>query len=124
MTNKLWIIKDKTDRISQAEKRYKRLLEDKGLRPSTIRSYSFHLHRYLKFVNTDRPSEDDLERFRENLFDKRVSKSYHNNYKSAIQLYHEMIGEEVKMPFLSRNETIPYFFSEEEINRFFEQYII
>lgn len=30
-----------------------------------------------------------------------------------------MIGERVEMPFLTRNDTIPYYFSEQEITRFF-----
>jgi integrase/recombinase XerD len=57
--------------------------------------------------------------FRESLFDRRVSRGTHNNYKFAISEYHRMLGEDVDIPFLPRNDRLPYFFTEEEINRFF-----
>lgn len=77
------------------------------------------MHLYLKFAGTDRPSDADLKAFRESLFDRRVARSTHNNYKFCITEYHKMLGESVEIPFLPVNEKLPYFFSEEDINRFF-----
>jgi integrase/recombinase XerD len=94
-------------------------LENRGFRPTTIRVYSSNLHRYLRFAGTDRPSEKDIKAFREGLFDRQVGRSTHNNYKFCITEYHRMLGEKVDIPFLRRNDTLPYFFSEEDVDRIF-----
>jgi integrase/recombinase XerD len=107
------------DGIDQAVQRYRRYLENKGFRPSTINVYSANLRLYLKFAGTDRPTQNNLKMFREGLFDKHVARSTHNNYKFCITEYHRMLGETVEIPFLPRNEKLPHFFSEQEIDRFF-----
>jgi integrase/recombinase XerD len=114
-----WSIRNGEDEIEQAVERYRRYLENKGFRPTTIGVYSANLRLYLKFAGTDRPSENDLKAFRESLFDRQVSRSTHNNYKSCITEYHKMFGEKVDIPFLPMNETLPYFFSQEEVYRIF-----
>jgi hypothetical protein len=53
-----WSIKDSSDVIGIALKRYQRFLEQQGRRPSTVTSYLFHAEKYLRFANTERPSED------------------------------------------------------------------
>lgn len=114
-----WSIRNGEDEIEQAVERYRRYLENKGFRPTTIGVYSANLRLYLKFAGTERPSENDLKAFRESLFDRQVSRSTHNNYKSCITEYHKMFGEKVDIPFLPMNETLPYFFSQEEVYRIF-----
>ncbi len=114
-----WSIRNTEDGIDQAVERYKRYLENKGLRATTIRAYSDNLHIYLRFAGTDRPSENDLKSFREGLFDRQVARSTHNNYKFCITEYHKMLGEKVDIPFLPRNEKLPHFFSEQEVTRIF-----
>ncbi|MDD1752657.1 MAG: hypothetical protein LUQ38_06155 [Methanotrichaceae archaeon] len=91
-----------------------------GLRPSTFNGYAGYLSVYLKFAGTDRPSEKVLHEFRENLFDRHLARSTLNNYKYAISAYHKMLGEKVEIPFLSRSDSITYFFSEDDITHFFE----
>lgn len=114
-----WSIRKTEDGIEQAVERYARYLENKGLRPTTIETYSVNLRLYLRFTGTDRPSENDIKAFREDLFDRQVSRSTHNNYKFCITEYHKMLGETIDIPFLPRDERLPYFFSEDEVNRIF-----
>ncbi len=51
-----WSIRDSPDAIQIALNRYKRFLEQESRRPSTISSYLFHVERYLRFANADRPA--------------------------------------------------------------------
>jgi integrase/recombinase XerD len=115
-----WRIRDKNDAIEMAVHRYRRHLENIGLRPSTFDGYAGYLSVYLKFAGTDRPSEKVLQEFRETLFDRHLARSTLNNYKYAITAYHEMLGEKVEIPYLTRSDMITYYFSEDDITRFFE----
>jgi integrase/recombinase XerD len=118
-----WSIKDtKNTDIDISLRRYKRYLEDRGFRPSTIDGYVGNLGRYLYFVQTDKPSINDIQRFRSGLFDRNLSRSTINNYSFAILEFHKMLGEkgdDIKQPFLSRNDRIPDFFTEDEVIRIF-----
>jgi integrase/recombinase XerD len=115
-----WRIRDRNDAIGMAVHRYRRHLENIGLRPSTIKGYAGYLSVYLKFAGTDRPSEKFLHEFRETLFDRHLAHSTLNNYKYAITAYQKMLDEKVEIPFLSRSDSITYYFSEDEITRLFE----
>jgi integrase/recombinase XerD len=114
-----WAIKDNDDAIETALNKYSRYLEQLGRRPSTISSYVFHVERYLRFAETDRPSTSLLQAYREYIFDQHWSRSTLNNSAFAITAYHRMIGETVKIPVLARNETLPFYFTEDEIARIF-----
>jgi integrase/recombinase XerD len=114
-----WDIKDKNDVIDIALNRYRRFLEQLGRRPSTVSTYLFHVEKYLRFVGTDRPSDAELQAYRDHIFDKHWTRSTLNNSAFAITAYHEMLGEKVKIPILSRNDTLPFYFNQDEIERFF-----
>ena len=114
-----WTIKDSSDFIDTALNRYRRFLEQQGRRPSTITSYIFHVEKYLRFAESDRPADNVLQAYREQIFDKHWARSTLNNSAFAISAYHRMLGETVKIPILTRNETLPYYFTEDEISRFF-----
>ena len=107
------------DDLKPAVKRFKRYLEDKGLRVSTIPMCVSRVAKYLEFSGTDSPSADDFARFRDHLHDRRLSRSTINNYSFSIKKYHEMIGQEVKFTFMKPNNTIPYYFDESEITKIF-----
>lgn len=107
--------------IKPAVKRYRRYLEDKGLRPSSIPMYALHVGKYLEFSGTDIPSEDDFANFRDNLHDKKLSRSTINNYSFSIRKYHEMLGQKLSFTFIKPNNTIPYYFDESEIAEIFHK---
>ena len=105
--------------LKPAVQRYRRYLEDKGLRASTIPMYVLRVTKYLEFSETDSPSADDFARFRDQLHDKKLSRSTINNYCFSIKKYHEMIGQEVSFTFIKPNNIIPYYFDESEITSIF-----
>ena len=105
--------------LKPAMQRYRRHLEDKGLRASTIPMYVLHLSKYLEFLGTDSPCAEDFTRFRDHLHDKKLSRSTVNNYCFSIKKYHEMLGQDVSFTFIKPNNTIPYYFDESEITRIF-----
>lgn len=77
--------------LKPAVKRYRRYLEDKGLRPSSIPMYVLHVGKYLEFSRTDAPSVDDFARFRDHLHDRKLSRSTINNYSFSIRKYHVIV---------------------------------
>jgi hypothetical protein len=97
------------DDLNPAIKRYKRYLEDCGLRESTIPMYVLHVSKYLEFSETDSPSADDFARFRDILHDKKLSRSTINNYSFSIRKYHEMLGH-LGFAFIKPNNTYPILF--------------
>ena len=105
--------------LRPAVKRYRRYLEDNGLRASNIPMYVLHVSKYLEFLETDSPCADDFARFRDHLFDRKLSLSTTNNYSFSIRKYHEMLGQQVSFNFIKPNNTIPYYFDEIEITKLF-----
>ena len=105
--------------LKPAVQRFKRYLEDKGLRASTIPMYVLRASKYLEFSETDSPNADDFARFRDHLHDKKLSRSTVNNYCFSIKKYHEMLGQDVSFTFIKPNNIIPYYFDESEITKIF-----
>lgn len=105
--------------IKPALKRYRRYLENNGLRPSSIPMYVLHVGKYLEFSGTESPNVDDFARFRDLLHDRELSRSTINNYSFSIKKYHEMLGQDVAFKFIKPNNTIPYYFDEIDIARIF-----
>jgi len=58
-----WKIRSGEDHIEYAVRRYRRYLENKGFRPTTIAVYAENVCRYLRFAGTDRPSDKALKSF-------------------------------------------------------------
>jgi integrase/recombinase XerD len=114
-----WKREIKAEDIKPAIKRYKRYLEDQGLRASTIPMYLLHVTKYLEFSQTDSPTPDDFAKFRDLLHDRKLSRSTINNYSFSIRKYHEMLGQGVSFTFIKPDNTIPYYFDENEIARIF-----
>jgi hypothetical protein len=71
--------------LKPAVKRYRRYLEDNGLRASTIPMYVLHVSKYLEFAETDSPCADDFAKFRDLLHDRKLSRSTINNYSFSIR---------------------------------------
>lgn len=106
--------------LKPALRRFKKHLEDKGLRASTIEMYVFRVGKYLEFAKTDIPSVDDFAKFSDILNERRLSRSTVNNYLFAIKKYHELIGgPQIEFTFIKPDNHIPYHFDEDDIARIF-----
>jgi integrase/recombinase XerD len=100
-------------------RRFRNYLLDKGFRDSTIGPYVGGIRRYLEYVKVEQPSIEDANKYRQTLFDRSLARSTINNYSFAIAHYHKMIGGSVDLPFLKRNDEIPYYFDQGDILRIF-----
>ncbi len=54
-----------------------------------------------------------------NSFKKRLSRSTLNLYGFSVKKYHEMINCPIQFPYLKPNNTIPYFFNEQDVTKIF-----
>ena len=113
-----WNISKQTD-FELPLRKYRLFLLENGLRESTIIGYGGNLLRYLKFCETDKPSVEHWERFRETQFDRNLKRSTLNQYTYAIRAYHEMIGVPIVVHRLEPNNQIPYFFTEDDVHKIF-----
>lgn len=105
--------------LSPALKRFRNYLRNKGFRESTYEPYIYSVRKYLEFANTDQPSAEDADRYRQMLLDRNLSRSTINNCSFAMAHYHKMQGNPVKLPFLKRNDEIPYYFDQDDVLRIF-----
>lgn len=105
--------------LGTAMLRYVGYLKDLGFREPTIETYVYRASKYLEFAKTDQPSAEDFSRFREVLQGKRLSRSTLNLYGFSIKKYHEMIRCPIQFPYLKPNNTIPYFFNEQDVAKIF-----
>jgi len=120
MRQKLEIVWDLPDNGTRLQ-RFRRYLRDKGVRQTTLDDYLKRAERYLRFCSHEQPSPETAQKYRDYLMDKNLSRSSVNNYCFAIKNYHKMLGQEVTFPFLKRTNTIPYYFTADEVCRIFDQ---
>jgi len=113
-----WEIKNTTD-FEPALKRFRRYLEGQGMREATVTGYLGNVGRYLKFAKSDRPSNQDLESFRDNLAERKVSRATKNQYNYSIRAYHAMLGEKIEVKRLEPNNQIPHYFDKDDVIKIF-----
>jgi len=114
-----WSIKESSGTYDVAVNRFSRYLENIGNRPATIESYSRYMKNCFEFCHTSEPTEEQLKKFREHLFDKHLARSTINNFTFAIMRYQDMRGEPIKFSLLKRNDRLPDFFTECEVQSIF-----
>jgi integrase/recombinase XerD len=112
-----WEIHDTDTRLKQ----YKRYLRDQGVRQSTLDDYVARIGRYLEFCGKEQPSPEMAQNFRDSLMDRELSRSSINNCCFAMKNFHKMLSQDVKFPFLKRSNTIPYYFTSDEVSKIFDQ---
>lgn len=112
-----WDIPSKNTKLKQ----FKRYLRDQGARQSTIDDYMARVGRYIVFCGKEQPSPEMAQNFRDHLMDRELSRSTINNTCFAMRNFHKMLGQEVKFPFLKRSNTIPYWFTADEVTCIFDQ---
>jgi len=111
--------KNDHENIRPALKRFGNYLKSRGYRDSTIELYLRCLKAYLEFAETDSPTAEDSLKFRESLLDNNLSRSAINNSSFAVMNYHKMLDRPIDMPFMKRNDDIPYYFDEDDVLRVF-----
>ena len=102
-------------------KRFHRYLQDQGIRPSTLESYVDRAKKCLEFCEPNDPNPELANQFRSQLIERGLSASSINNYCFAVQNYHKMLGQPIKLLALKRSNMIPYFFEPKEDIRIFNE---
>ncbi|MFB3764850.1 MAG: tyrosine-type recombinase/integrase [Methanotrichaceae archaeon] len=107
------------DNFDRGIDKFRLYLKERGFRDGTIDGYVGNTKRYLKFAQTDHPSADDYTRFRESLHTWKLSRSTLNQYGYAMKAYHKMLGEDVKFTRIEPNNQIPFYFTNEDVDKIF-----
>lgn len=100
--------------------KFERYLRGLGYRESTVSDYIGRARRYLEACDTVEPSEEMAVNFRDDLIERRLSRSSINNYSFVIKNYHRMIGDPVELPHLKMGEKLPWFFTEDDVQQIFD----
>ena len=103
--------------------RFRRHLEDQGRREATIEGYLGNVNRHLKFARTDRSFGQDLERFRDILAERKVTRSTKNQYNYAIKAYYAMLGEKIEVKCPEPNNQIQHYFDSQDVISIFGVFI-
>lgn len=98
---------------------FRRSLERSGLKPSTIASYVWRVNAFLEFAKCDKPPISAFDEFRQQLFDKKLSRSAINNSSFAIKRFYAMIGKEVTFEFVKPHDAVPFYFDDEDVVKIF-----
>jgi integrase/recombinase XerD len=100
--------------------RYERYLRGQGYSDNSINSGRKFVLSFLKFSKDPHPSFEQADAFRESLLDRKLAPSTINLHCFAMRNFYKMHGEDFKHVTLTCHNTIPYFFSEDEVHRIFE----
>lgn len=113
------IIPDSEPRYKSEIAKYHVYLKTQGYSSSTITGYESYLSRFLRHAKTIKPNQKHIDEFYKHLSTKNISKSTYNNYSFAIKIYFKMCGMDVSPKILKRDHRIPYYFTKNEIEKFF-----
>jgi integrase/recombinase XerD len=100
-------------------KNYRRYLTNQGYRYHTINLYSDRVGKFIEFSRTIEPCTKNADEFRELLIDQGASKSHVNNTVFALKKYFEMKNIDWSTTILTRNDSLPYYFDENDILNIF-----
>lgn len=73
----------------------------------------------MEFAQIHKPSPEMLEKFRVMLHVRKLARQTINNYMIACKCFHVMLGAKILIPFLKISDTIPYYFSQDDVTRIF-----
>jgi integrase/recombinase XerD len=97
--------------------RYVRYLREKGFSEATITRYSYILSYFFDFANDSHPDIARANEYRSYLVEQKKAHATINNSCFALRNFYEMHGEEFKFPVLRTSNIVPYYFTEDEVNR-------
>jgi len=97
--------------------RYDRYLREKGFSEATIKRYLDILGYFLKFAGDSQPDVAKASEYRSYLVEERKAHSTINNSCFALKNFYKMHGEDFKFPVLRTSNIMPYYFTEDEVNR-------
>jgi integrase/recombinase XerD len=100
--------------------RYERHLRNQRFSSNTVERYKKDISRLLVFSSDRHPTLAQADAYRDSLIEDGVAASSVNTVGCALKQFYSMYGEIYKIKTLRVRNTIPYFFSEDEVGRIFD----
>ena len=100
--------------------RYTRYLMGRGFSESSIERYAIILRNFLMFAGDSHPDQSVGLDFRDHIMDMNQAKSTINNSCYALNNFYKMHGEIFEFPILRVSNTIPYYFTEDDVHKIFD----
>ena len=98
---------------------YKRFLTNQGYRYQTISLYSGRVGKFIEYSRPNEPCTKKADDYRDLLLDQGASKSHVNNTVFALKKYFEMKNIDWSTKILTRNDSLPYYFDENDVLNIF-----
>ena len=100
--------------------RYERHLRNQRFSSNTVERYKKDISRLLVFSSDRHPTLEQADAYRDSLIEDGVAASSVNTVGCALKQFYGMYGEQFKIKTLRVRNIIPYFFSEDEVERIFD----
>jgi integrase/recombinase XerD len=101
--------------------RYVRYLKGRGFSETSIERYASTTRSFLKFAGDAHPVIEQANEFRDHIIEKGQSRATINNTGYALNHFFVMSGEgSFKPKVLRADNTLPYYFTEEEVHMIFD----
>lgn len=95
--------------------RFSRYLTSSGFHDSTIELYLSRLNAFFEFADSEEPSIETANEYRDVLIDRGVSKSHINNTCFAIKRFYRLNNIDWDFMILREDERVPYYFDETDV---------
>jgi len=90
-----------------------------GFHNDTIKLYVGRLNAFLDYAKSDLPDLTVADAYRNDLIERRLSRSHINNTGFAIKKFYAMNGLDWPFKILKPNEGLPFYFDEDDISTIF-----
>ena len=115
-----WNIKPNVGDVKPEIIKYRRYLQNIGLRSSTIDSHTYRVRKFLVWAEDPCPSIEKAAEYREMQIANGFARSSLNNLGFALKHFYRMNEINFSFPFMKPNDQIPYYFNETDILAIFE----
>jgi integrase/recombinase XerD len=115
-----WSIKPNAEDVKPVIIKYRRYLQNIGLRNSTIESHTIRVRNFLEWAADPCPPIEKAKEYREIKIENGLARSSLNNLGFAVKHFYKLNGINFSFPFMKPNDLIPYYFDEMDVLAIFE----
>lgn len=91
-------------------------LKLRGFSRKTVKSYLFHVSRFLSFVRIDAP-EDEIKKYFAELSERMGPRTINQRISAVKFFYRNVVGREIRVNFMKRPKTIPEVLTKCEVQK-------
>jgi integrase/recombinase XerD len=115
-----WSNKPTVGDVKPVIMKYRRYLQDIGMRNSTIDTHTDRVRKFLNWAEDPCPPIEKAVEYREMQIAKGLARSSLNNLGFAVKHFYKMNGIDFTFHFMKPNDQIPYYFDESDIQAIFD----